>query len=116
MGRSRRGEPPGTPRGSQPHHSGPMDEFIQTPVDTLGEARGSKMASTSSAPRAPSASTLDGIGEELRTIAASMATKADLLVLTTTIQDALRAEMAGIRTEVPESLPWNAPTRPTKPD
>ncbi|CAH2285580.1 Hypothetical predicted protein [Pelobates cultripes] len=33
-------------------------------------------------------------------MAASMATKADLLVLTTTIQDALRAEMAGIRTEV----------------
>ncbi|CAH2293161.1 Hypothetical predicted protein, partial [Pelobates cultripes] len=77
-----------------------MDEFIQTPADTRGEARGSKMASTSSAPGAPSASTLDGIGEELRTIAASMATKADLLVLTTTIQDALRAEMAGIRTEV----------------
>ncbi|CAH2256191.1 Hypothetical predicted protein, partial [Pelobates cultripes] len=56
--------------------------------------------STPAAAETPQASTLDGIGDELRTIAASMATKADLLVLTTTIQDALRAEMAGIRSEV----------------
>ncbi|CAH2223861.1 Hypothetical predicted protein [Pelobates cultripes] len=33
-------------------------------------------------------------------MAAAMATNADLLTLTTTIQDALRAEMAGIHTEV----------------
>ncbi|CAH2222496.1 Hypothetical predicted protein, partial [Pelobates cultripes] len=60
------------------------------------------MAPTPSTPAAsetPQASTLDGIGDELHTIAASMATKADLLVLTTTIQDALRAEMAGLRSE-----------------
>ncbi|CAH2283720.1 Hypothetical predicted protein [Pelobates cultripes] len=69
-----------------------MDEFLQTPADTRGEARGPKMASTPSASGAPSTSTLDGIGEEIRTIAASTATKADLLLLTTTIQDALRAE------------------------
>ncbi|CAH2306508.1 Hypothetical predicted protein [Pelobates cultripes] len=45
-------------------------------------------------------SALDRISEELRSIAASMATKTDLLTLTTTIQDALRAEMAGIRADV----------------
>ncbi|CAH2293960.1 Hypothetical predicted protein, partial [Pelobates cultripes] len=78
----------------------PMDEYLHNTADTRGEASGSKMAPTSAMPGAPSASTLEGIGEELRTIAASMATKADLLVLTTTIQDALRAEIAGIRTEV----------------
>ncbi|CAH2276660.1 Hypothetical predicted protein [Pelobates cultripes] len=33
-------------------------------------------------------------------MAAAMATKADLLTLTTTIQDALRAEMVGLHIEV----------------
>ncbi|CAH2306955.1 Hypothetical predicted protein, partial [Pelobates cultripes] len=101
MGRTRKSEPPKTPRGPQLSQSqGPMDDYLHNTADASGEASGSKMAPTSSAPGAPSASTLEGIGEELRTIAASMATKADLLGLTTTIQDALRAEIAGIRTEV----------------
>ncbi|CAH2293512.1 Hypothetical predicted protein [Pelobates cultripes] len=77
-----------------------MDGFLQTPADTRDEAGDPKMAAHSAATGDTPASTLEGIGDELRTIAASMATKADLLVLTTTIQDALRAEMAGIRTEV----------------
>ncbi|CAH2224007.1 Hypothetical predicted protein, partial [Pelobates cultripes] len=58
------------------------------------------MAAASQPHGDPPTSTLEGIGEELRMIAASIATKADLLVLTTTIQDALRAEMTGLRTEV----------------
>ncbi|CAH2246645.1 Hypothetical predicted protein [Pelobates cultripes] len=101
MGRNRRGDPTGTPRSSQAGQSyGPMDGFLQTPADTRDEAGDPKMAAHSAATGDTPASTLEGIGDELRTIAASMATKADLLVLTTTIQDALRAEMAGIRTEV----------------
>ncbi|CAH2247445.1 Hypothetical predicted protein [Pelobates cultripes] len=95
MGRNRRGDPPKTPRGSQLSQS-----FLQTPAETRDEAGGSKMAHVSSSPGDPPASTLEGIGEEICTIAASLAMKADLLVLTTTIQDALRAEMGGIRTEV----------------
>ncbi|CAH2299448.1 Hypothetical predicted protein [Pelobates cultripes] len=45
-------------------------------------------------------SALDRIGEELRTIAASMATKGDMLTHNTAIQDALHAKIAGIRTDV----------------
>ncbi|CAH2330767.1 Hypothetical predicted protein [Pelobates cultripes] len=53
------------------------------------------MAPTSPAQEGPAASALERISEEIRTMMAAMATKADLLILTTTIQDALRAEMAG---------------------
>ncbi|CAH2284102.1 Hypothetical predicted protein [Pelobates cultripes] len=77
-----------------------MDEFLQTLAATREEAGGPKMAPATISPDKYPASTLEGIGEEIRTMAALMATKTDLLVLTTTIQDALRAEMAGIRTEV----------------
>ncbi|CAH2274615.1 Hypothetical predicted protein [Pelobates cultripes] len=58
------------------------------------------MALTAPSPGEPHGAALERKGDELRTMAAAMATKADLLVLTTTIQDALRAEMAGIRAEV----------------
>ncbi|CAH2293834.1 Hypothetical predicted protein [Pelobates cultripes] len=95
-------EPPQTPRGSQQNQpQGPMDSFLQPTPGSGGELVGPR-----SAPPSPASSTgrehstLDRISEELRSIAASMATKTDLLTLTTTIQDALRAEMAGIRTEV----------------
>ncbi|CAH2222160.1 Hypothetical predicted protein [Pelobates cultripes] len=43
---------------------------------------------------------LERIGEELRTLTASMVTKVDLHNFTTTIQDTLRKEIAGIRSEV----------------
>ncbi|CAH2254895.1 Hypothetical predicted protein [Pelobates cultripes] len=102
MGRSRRTEPSQTPRGSQQHPSqGLMDPFLQPTSGAGGETAGP--ASTPPSPASSSGaehSSLDRIGEEIRSIAASMATKTDLLTLTTTIQDALRAEMAGIRTEV----------------
>ncbi|CAH2297157.1 Hypothetical predicted protein [Pelobates cultripes] len=55
------------------------------------------------APPSPSgteSTALDRIEERLRSLTASMATKDDLKTLTTTIQDTLRAEMAGIRAEV----------------
>ncbi|CAH2330226.1 Hypothetical predicted protein [Pelobates cultripes] len=55
-----------------------MDGFLQTPADAREEAGGSKMAAASQPHGDPPTSTLEGIGEELRTIAASMATKADL--------------------------------------
>ncbi|CAH2306103.1 Hypothetical predicted protein [Pelobates cultripes] len=58
------------------------------------------MAPAEPSPREPHGATLEGIGEEIRSMAAAMATKADLLVHTTSIQDALRAEIAGIRSEV----------------
>ncbi|CAH2293054.1 Hypothetical predicted protein [Pelobates cultripes] len=69
------------------------------PAATREEAGGPKVKPATTPPDDHPASTLEGIGEEIRTMAASMATKADLLVLTTTIQDALRDLMAGIRTE-----------------
>ncbi|CAH2276775.1 Hypothetical predicted protein [Pelobates cultripes] len=56
------------------------------------------MASTS--PAGSESTALDRIGEELRTLTASMVTKVDLHNLTTTIQDTLRREIAGIRSEV----------------
>ncbi|CAH2329917.1 Hypothetical predicted protein, partial [Pelobates cultripes] len=104
MGRSRRTEHPQTPRDPLPSsQQGPMDGFLQHP---RGAAGGNENPGpTPQSPRSPTsigggeASTLDRISEELRVITAAMATKADLLTLTTTIQDALRAEMAGIRTE-----------------
>ncbi|CAH2221535.1 Hypothetical predicted protein [Pelobates cultripes] len=74
------------------------------------------MASTPSASGAPSTSTLDGIGEEIRTIAASMATMADLLVLTTTC--GLKWPESGQKWQhrVPVFKTWSAPTRPKMPD
>ncbi|CAH2220470.1 Hypothetical predicted protein, partial [Pelobates cultripes] len=77
-----------------------MDGFLQSQTDASGEASGSNMAPTALPPREPHGAALERIGEELRNMTAAMATKTDLLVLTTTIQDALRAEMAGIRAEV----------------
>ncbi|CAH2329677.1 Hypothetical predicted protein [Pelobates cultripes] len=44
--------------------------------------------------------TLDRIEEELRSLTASMVTKADLHTLTAAIQETLREEMAGIMSEV----------------
>ncbi|CAH2253831.1 Hypothetical predicted protein, partial [Pelobates cultripes] len=76
-----------------------MDGFLQTQPDATEGTSGSNMAPTASSPREPHGAALEKIGEELRNMATAMATKADLLVLTTTIQDALRAEMAGLRTE-----------------
>ncbi|CAH2253561.1 Hypothetical predicted protein [Pelobates cultripes] len=78
-----------------------MDGFLQPPRGNGGGNESPPPAAQHSAqaPRGdPTA--IERIGEELRNIAAAMATKADLLTLTTTIQDALRAEMAGLRTEV----------------
>ncbi|CAH2276951.1 Hypothetical predicted protein [Pelobates cultripes] len=43
---------------------------------------------------------LDRIGEELRNMAAAMATKADLQLLKSTIQEVVRAEVASLRTKV----------------
>ncbi|CAH2311975.1 Hypothetical predicted protein [Pelobates cultripes] len=103
MGRNRRTEQPQTPRDSHPSsQQGLMDGFLQP----LRGAAGGSLGLPPRSPRSPTSmggcesSTLERISEELRTMAAAMATKADLLTLTTTIQDALRAEMAGIRTEV----------------
>ncbi|CAH2274835.1 Hypothetical predicted protein [Pelobates cultripes] len=77
-----------------------MDGFLHSQADMSGEAGGSNMAPAEQSPREPRGATLEGIGEEIRSMAAAMATKADLLVHTTFIQDALRAEIAGIRSEV----------------
>ncbi|CAH2293001.1 Hypothetical predicted protein [Pelobates cultripes] len=77
-----------------------MDGFVQTQPESSGEASSPNMAPTAPSPREPHGAALERIGDELRTMAAAMVTKTDLLVLTTTIQDALRAEMAGIRAEV----------------
>ncbi|CAH2329388.1 Hypothetical predicted protein [Pelobates cultripes] len=77
-----------------------MDGYLQPPTENSEEASGSKMAPAALSPREPHGAALERIGDELRSLSSAMATKADLLVLTTTIQDALRAEMAGIRTEV----------------
>ncbi|CAH2250636.1 Hypothetical predicted protein [Pelobates cultripes] len=56
------------------------------------------MAPTS--PAGSESTALDHIGEELWTLTASMVTKVDLHNLITTIQDTLRREIAGIRSEV----------------
>ncbi|CAH2310408.1 collagen alpha-1(XXIV) chain [Pelobates cultripes] len=102
MGRNRRSDYPQTPRGVQPKpQQGPMDGFVhsQRGPDREAETTGSAPPSlASTADTEPSA--LDRIGEELRIIATSMATKSDLLSHTTAIQDALRVEIAGNRTEV----------------
>ncbi|CAH2327817.1 Hypothetical predicted protein, partial [Pelobates cultripes] len=86
--------PSQTPRGSQQHPSqGLMDPFLQPTSGAGGETAGP--ASTPPSPASSSGaehSSLDRIGEEIRSIAASMATKTDLLTLTTTIQDALHLE------------------------
>ncbi|CAH2296662.1 Hypothetical predicted protein, partial [Pelobates cultripes] len=78
-----------------------MDGFVhsQRGPDDEAEVIGSTTPSpASTAGTEPSA--LDRIGEELRIIANSMATKNYLLSNTTAIQDALWGEIAGIRTEV----------------
>ncbi|CAH2325623.1 Hypothetical predicted protein [Pelobates cultripes] len=55
---------------------------------------------TTTSPAGSEKSALEKIGDELRSMAANMVTKANLHTLTATIQDTLRAEMAGIRAEV----------------
>ncbi|CAH2329318.1 Hypothetical predicted protein, partial [Pelobates cultripes] len=104
MGRNRRTEQPQTPKDPHPSsQQGPMDGFLQSPRGAAG--RNENPGLTPQSLRSPTSmgggesSTLDRISEELRAMTAAMAMKADLLTLTTTIQDALRAEMAGIRTE-----------------
>ncbi|CAH2294211.1 Hypothetical predicted protein, partial [Pelobates cultripes] len=57
-------------------------------------------APAESSPPGLDGTTLERIEDKLRSLTASMATKDDLRSRTTTIQDALRAEMAGIRSEV----------------
>ncbi|CAH2330246.1 Hypothetical predicted protein [Pelobates cultripes] len=86
MGRNRRTEQLETPRDSHlSSQQGPMDGFLQPPRGTVDWNE-----SPGPAPRPPAstvggeASALERIGNELRTMAAAMATKADLL--TTTIQ------------------------------
>ncbi|CAH2219946.1 Hypothetical predicted protein [Pelobates cultripes] len=69
---------------------GPDDE-----ADNLGSGPPSPASTAGTEPTA-----LDRIGEELCIIATSMVTKGDLLTHTTSIQDALWAEIAGIRLEV----------------
>ncbi|CAH2300865.1 Hypothetical predicted protein [Pelobates cultripes] len=78
-----------------------MDGFLQPPRGNGGGNESPPPAAQHSA-QAPGEDpmAIERIGEELRNIAVAMATKADLLTLTTTIQEALRAEMAGLRTEV----------------
>ncbi|CAH2275875.1 Hypothetical predicted protein [Pelobates cultripes] len=78
-----------------------MDGFLQSQRGTGGEAENLRSAPPSPASTSGTeSSALDWIGEELRSTATSMATKTNLLTLTTTIQDALRAEMAVIRMHV----------------
>ncbi|CAH2223738.1 Hypothetical predicted protein [Pelobates cultripes] len=101
MGRNRRTEHSQNPRDPQTGpQKGTMDGFLHPPRGNDGGPDSPNPASQSpvSAAGADSA-TLERISDELRTMTAAMATKADLLTLTTTIQDALRAEMAGIRVE-----------------
>ncbi|CAH2274857.1 Hypothetical predicted protein [Pelobates cultripes] len=102
MGRNHRTEHSQNPRDPQPGpQQGTMDGFLHPPRGNDGGPD-----SPSPAPRSPVSTaggdpaTLERISDELRTMAVAMATKADLLTLTTTIQDALRAEMAGIRAQV----------------
>ncbi|CAH2319375.1 Hypothetical predicted protein, partial [Pelobates cultripes] len=103
MGRNRRTEHSQNTRDLQPRpQQGTMDGFLHPPRGNDGGPD-----SPNPAPRSPVSTagddpvTLERISDELRTMAAAMATKADLLTLTTTIQDALRAEMVEIRAESP---------------
>ncbi|CAH2284066.1 Hypothetical predicted protein [Pelobates cultripes] len=78
-----------------------MDGFLHTPSGACGGGESPKMALTSPAsPVGSELTVLDRIEEELRTMAAAMATKANLQILTSTIQEAVQVEVAGLRTEV----------------
>ncbi|CAH2311348.1 Hypothetical predicted protein [Pelobates cultripes] len=95
MGRNKRPEQPQTQRSLQ---QGPLDKFLHPQPGTSGELGGPNIAPTS--PPGSDGTTLERIEDRLRSLMASMATKDNLRSLTTTIQDTLRAEMAGIRSEV----------------
>ncbi|CAH2276357.1 Hypothetical predicted protein [Pelobates cultripes] len=95
MGRTKRPEQPQTPR----HPSqGPLDGYLQPQTGTSGDSGSPKMAAPSTSGREGPA--LDRIESTLRDLAAAMVTKTDLQANTTAIQETLRMEIAGIRTEL----------------
>ncbi|CAH2284469.1 Hypothetical predicted protein [Pelobates cultripes] len=92
MGRTKRPEQPQTPR----HPSqGPLDGYLQPQTGTSGDSGSPKMAAPST-----SGPALDRIESTLRDLAAAMVMKTDLQANTTAIQETLRTEIAGIRTEL----------------
>ncbi|CAH2294008.1 Hypothetical predicted protein [Pelobates cultripes] len=95
MGRTKRPEQPQTPR----HPSqGPLDGYLQPQTGTSGDSGSPKMAAPSTSGQEGPA--LDRIESTLRDLAAAMVTKTDLQANTTAIQETLRTEIAGIRTEL----------------
>ncbi|CAH2272565.1 Hypothetical predicted protein [Pelobates cultripes] len=76
-----------------------MDGFLSAPSNT-GSGSPKMVPDSTASPAGLEYSTLEWIGEDLRHMAASMATKVDHQTLTSTIQDAVRAKMSGLRNEV----------------
>ncbi|CAH2286110.1 Hypothetical predicted protein [Pelobates cultripes] len=95
MGRTKRPEQPQTPRIAS---QGPLDGYLQQQPGGSGDSGSPKMAATSAPGQGMPA--LDRIEGSLRDLAATMVTKTDLQAITTTIQDTLRTEIAGIHTEL----------------
>ncbi|CAH2322102.1 Hypothetical predicted protein [Pelobates cultripes] len=78
-----------------------MDGFVGTPVSTLHEPHTPNMAPTSPASTCSGEQvTLADIGAELRRMTALMVTKEDLTRASDTLHAALKAEVAGIKSDI----------------
>ncbi|CAH2312212.1 Hypothetical predicted protein [Pelobates cultripes] len=78
-----------------------MDEYLHTPAGPTPGTPTSKMAPPSPASSCASLdhTTLADIGADLKRIAASMVTKDDLQHLSTTLHEAIKLEVAGLKTD-----------------
>ncbi|CAH2221760.1 Hypothetical predicted protein [Pelobates cultripes] len=95
MGRTKRPEHTQTPKNSQQR---PLDGFLQPQAGSSGSSSSPKMATSPASEQEIPA--LSRIESSLRDLTASAVTKSDLQAITTAIQETLRTEIAGIRTEL----------------